>query len=159
LVLITPNSGAVVAHWNEADIIDIYRVRIQLEALAASLAAERRSEDQLMKLEASALAMKALVDTVPAKEADVEIARLNSEFHHLVIQAASSRALLVASAQVVEAPMMLRTFRRYDQERLRRSASDHLELVSAIRARDAELAGSIMRAHILAGLRALQQKV
>lgn len=157
LVRITPNSGAIVAEWNDADIADIYRVRVQIEVLAAEMAAERRTLPQLVQLENTAAAMKTEVERGLREEGHEEIARLNSEFHHCVIRAANSRALALAAGQVIEAPLMLRTFRRYDAERLTRSASDHIELVAAIRAQDAELASSIMRSHILTGLRAVQK--
>lgn len=155
LVRILPNSGAIVAQWSESDIQDIYSVRVRLEVLAASLAAERRTEDDLDKLQACADEMKAAAEGQNPHDNDSEIARLNSQFHHLIISAARSRALASAAAQVIEAPLMLRTFRRYEPERLMRSVSDHLELVAAIRARDAPLAGSLMGAHILSGLRTL----
>lgn len=159
LVLITPNSGAVVAEWDEQDIADIYRVRIQLEVLAAELAAERRTEGQVEEMERLAQAIEGIVRQGADSESEAEIARLNSELHHLIIAAANSHALSAAVAQVIEAPLILRTFRKYDPARLQRSASDHLELVGAIRAHDGELAGSLMRAHILKGLRTLQNSL
>jgi DNA-binding GntR family transcriptional regulator len=155
LVRILPNSGAIVAQWSESDIQDIYSVRVRLEVLAASLAAERRTDDDLQKLQTCADEMKAAAQSRNPHDNDSEIARLNSEFHHLIISAARSRALAAAASQVIEAPLMLRTFRRYEPERLMRSVSDHLELVAAIRARDTALAGSLMGAHILSGLRTL----
>jgi len=155
LVRISPNSGAIVAQWSESDIQDIYSVRVRLEVLAASLAAERRTDADLAKLQACADEMKAASEVPSPHENDLEIARLNSDFHHLIIAAARSRALAAAASQVIEAPLMLRTFRRYEPQRLMRSVSDHLELVAAIRARDSALAGSLMGAHILSGLRTL----
>src|SRR3990167_8258800 len=109
LVLITPNSGAIVAEWDQEDIADIYRVRIQIEVLAAGLAAERRTEAQLSLLEQAAEAIRALVDEATHREVHSEIARLNSDFHHLIIRAANSRALSMAASQLIEAPLMLRT--------------------------------------------------
>lgn len=155
LVRISPNSGAIVAQWSESDIQDIYSVRVRLEVLAASLAAERRTDADLVKLQACADEMKAASEVPSPHENDLEIARLNSDFHHLIIATARSRALAAAASQVIEAPLMLRTFRRYEPQRLMRSVSDHLELVAAIRARDSALAGSLMGAHILSGLRTL----
>jgi len=155
LVFIAANSGAVVAEWNESDIQDIYAVRVRLEVLAATLAAERRTDEDLVQMQDCAEAMKRMSEADDVHTNDSEIARLNSQFHHLIIMAARSRALAAAAAQVIEAPLMLRTFRRYAPERLIRSVSDHLELVAAIRAKDSALAGSLMGGHILSGLRTL----
>ena len=157
LVIITPNSGAIVSEWDDRDIVDIYLVRIQLESLAAGLAAQRRTEAQLRQMDALARNMSGLVSEGPGHDTEIEIAKLNNEFHHLIITAANSRALTAAAAQVVEAPLMLRTFRIYDADRLRRSASDHVELVAAIAAQDSDSAESLMRAHILSGLRMLRE--
>jgi len=158
LVLITPNSGAIVTEWTEQDIADIYLVRAQLETLAAQLAAERRSDEQVSRLDALAQKMAAIADARQSSTVEEEITSLNSDFHHLVIEAAHSAALTAAASQVIEAPLMLRTFRKYDRARLMRSVSDHIELVSAIRSKDTDAAASIMRAHILTGLRTVQRR-
>lgn len=155
LVHIAPNSGAIVAQWSERDIQDIYAVRVRLEVLAATLAAERRSDEDLVRMHDCAEAMRRVAEAQETHANDSEIASLNSQFHHLIITAARSRALAAAAAQVIEAPLMLRTFRRYEPARLMRSVSDHEELVAAIRVQDGALAGSLMGAHILSGLRTL----
>ena len=46
LVDITPNSGAVVTKWSKSDVFELYTLRHHLESLAASWAAERRTEDE-----------------------------------------------------------------------------------------------------------------
>ena len=49
---------------------------------------------------------------------------------------------------VVHVPMVQQTFGRYDQDALERSAMQHIDLVSAIEARDPVWADSAMRSHI-----------
>jgi DNA-binding GntR family transcriptional regulator len=49
---------------------------------------------------------------------------------------------------LIEAPLVMRTFTKYDEAELLRSASHHLEIVSAIEARDADWAAAVMRSHI-----------
>ncbi len=49
---------------------------------------------------------------------------------------------------LIEAPLVMRTFSKYDEAELLRSASHHLEIVSALEARDADWAAAIMRSHI-----------
>lgn len=155
LVEITPNSGAVVASWNDGDILDLYAVRQQLESLAASWAAERRTDAQLRQMEDLSEENMRLAGQGSPRDAEAQISAINSKLHHLIIEAAGSRALSAAVAQVTEAPLMLRTFRKYDQAQMLRSATDHVQLVAAIRDCDGELAGTIMRVHILHGLRSL----
>ena len=155
MVTITPNSGAVVTRWSDQELADLYQVRAQIESMAAAYAAERRTEADLVELETHATAMLALANAGGAPVDHDEVTRLNSAFHQCVLQAARSRALTAAASQVIEAPLMLRTFQRYDAERLRRSADQHMEILQAIRARDAGWAGAIMSAHIRAGFRTL----
>jgi DNA-binding GntR family transcriptional regulator len=84
-----------------------------------------------------------------------EVSRLNNRFHKLIVAAADNPRLETALAPVVEAPLVLRTFRRYAGDELERSAGQHLELVLALRARDGAWARSVMTSHILAGRNAL----
>lgn len=155
LVTITPNSGAIVAKWGEQELKDLFDVRAHIEALAAHYAAERRTDADLQELARFADAMDTLVQRGDHPPDLGEITRLNSAFHRAVLGAARSRALQAAAAQVVEAPLMLRTFRRYDAEQLARSAAQHLEITQAIRVSDAAWASTVMGAHIRAGYRAL----
>ena len=158
LVEITPNSGAVVARWDDDDILDLYAVRQQLEALAARWAAERRTDEQLRQMQDLAAENLRLAEAGAPRESEARISKINSDLHHLIIDAADSRALSATVAQVTESPLMLRTFRKYDQAQMYRSASDHVHLVAAIGDRNAELAGTIMKVHILHGLRSLLNK-
>ncbi len=78
------------------------------------------------------------------------ISLLNSRFHRLLLAAANSPRLDQALASLLEAPLIMKTFRRYSIDSLERSALHHLELVQAFEAQDSEWAASVMRAHILA---------
>jgi DNA-binding GntR family transcriptional regulator len=75
---------------------------------------------------------------------------LNSQFHRLLLSAANSPRLEQALMALLEAPLIMKTFRRYSVDSLERSALHHLELVQAFEARDPDWAASVMRSHILA---------
>src|SRR5690606_32935284 len=81
------------------------------------------------------------------------IADLNSRFHQLVQECAGSHRLQVMMGALIEAPLVLQTFREYGEEDLLRSAAHHLEIVEAFEARDADWAASVMRSHVLAARR------
>jgi len=53
--------------------------------------------------------------------------------------------------QLVEIPLVVRTFTRFDRQELARSVSHHYDLVEAIDGRNADWAVAVMRAHIHAG--------
>lgn len=157
LVDLIPNAGAIVAKWSDHEIIDLYGVRARIEAMAASLAAQRRTPAELVRLRQLATQMQTLVIHGDPEQVINEIAILNNEFHHKILLASHSRAVEAAASQINETPLMLRTFQKYDSEGLLRSSRQHLDLVKAIEAHDSEWAGAIMRAHIMAGLDVLKR--
>lgn len=155
IVTITPNAGAIVATWSASELADLFAVRAQIEGMAAAYAAQRRTAEDLDRLDALAAAFRASVEAPDGAPDFDAITRLNSDFHHAILDVARSRALSAAAAQVMEAPIMLRTFRRYDRGGLDRSAAQHVEIAQAIRVGDAEWARAVMQAHIRAGYQAL----
>ncbi|ACG78548.1 transcriptional regulator [Phenylobacterium zucineum HLK1] len=154
LITLIPHRGAFVANMDERDIHRIYDLRVVLESYAAETAALEADEASIAALEDLAAQMEAALDRGGPHVVE-EITRLNNAFHKAIVAAAASPRLEVALAAIVEAPLVLRTFRRYSLEEMRRSATQHLELVSAIRARDAAWARSAMASHILSGRNAL----
>lgn len=155
IVDIAPNSGATVAAWSKQEFADLYDVRTRLEGMAAGLAAERRTEHDLNALAASVETMAMLAERYDAAPDHVAIAFANSAFHGGILEAARSRALSLAARQVMDAPLMLRTFRQYSQEKLRNSVSQHQEIIEAISIGDADWARVAMTSHIKRGFRAL----
>jgi DNA-binding GntR family transcriptional regulator len=158
LIQFIPNRGAFVTRLEERDIAKIYDLRVVLEGYAAETAAREATDAQIDRLEVLAGEM---VDTIaPASSSGVDrVAQLNNDFHKLIVAGAANPRLEVALASIVEVPLVLRTFRRYSQEELRRSMSQHVELVQALRARDGLWARSVMASHILSGRNTLLQSL
>lgn len=154
LIRFIPHRGAFVAHLEEQDIHEIYDLRVVLEGYAAEHAAARADERQLAELDRLAGEMAAAVER-DGPDVVEGVARSNNSFHKLIVAAAANPRLDSALAAIVEAPLVLRTFRRYNLEEMRRSTAQHAELVLALRARDGAWARSVMTSHILAGRNAL----
>ena len=154
LIQFIPNRGAFVSRLDEAEVEKIYRLRVLLEGHAAEAAAMNATAEQTEELSALAEHIHALVwgDSAPDLE---KVSELNNQFHKLIVQAADSSRLETALAAIIEMPLVLRTFQRYDLEELRRSAQQHLDLVTAIRVRDPQWALSVMTGHILSAQHAL----
>jgi DNA-binding GntR family transcriptional regulator len=70
--------------------------------------------------------------------------------------AAASPRLTRSLAALLEASLIMKTFRNYSSDDLERSVAHHLELVRAIEAKDGEWAASVMRSHVLSAKRTLQ---
>jgi DNA-binding GntR family transcriptional regulator len=81
----------------------------------------------------------------------VGITELNNRFHGLIVASAANQRLVGLVVQLVEIPLVVRTFTRFDRQELARSISHHYDLVEAIDSRNADWAVAVMRAHIHAG--------
>jgi DNA-binding GntR family transcriptional regulator len=154
LILIIPNRGAFVARWSDKDIHKIYDLRVLLESHAAEIAATEAGQADIDELQRLASTMASVVEQHQPNMVE-EVARINEAFHKLIVSAAASPRLEAALASIVEVPLVLRTFRRYSVDEIRRSAAQHLELVQAIGAHDPAWARSVMTSHILSGRNAL----
>jgi DNA-binding GntR family transcriptional regulator len=154
LVEFVPNQGAIVTDWNDADRDDVFELRALLEAYGAARAAHRITPEGIAEL--AALAREQYEESVRRAEGYLErIGDLNARFHRHLHAFAGSARLTTALASLIEAPLMMRTFEKYETEDLIRSASHHLEIVRALEARDGEWAASVMRSHILSARGAL----
>ncbi|MEU5877042.1 GntR family transcriptional regulator [Spirillospora sp. NPDC047279] len=147
LVEVLPHRGARVVRWTQDDLVEIFELRALLEPYAAARAA-RLGQDEavLAELNAQCAAMERA-----AADGDLaRVAQLNSRFHAAVIDASGNRRLPTMLTSVMHAPLILGTFRRYDEPAMARSMNHHRELVAAITERDPDWAESVMRAHIRA---------
>ena len=156
LVEFTPNLGAVVTTWSDADSDEVFDLRAMLESYGARRATLRASDEQVAELRR--LAETQYRESVDRKPGHLErIADLNSQFHRRLQEAAASVRLGRALAALIEAPLMMRTFQKYTPEDLQRSAQHHLEVVRALEARDPEWAAAVMLSHIHAARGALNR--
>jgi DNA-binding GntR family transcriptional regulator len=156
LVEFTPNLGAVVTTWNEADSDEIFDLRAMLESYGARRATTRATDGQIAELRR--LAEAQYQESLEREPGHLErIAELNSQFHRRLQEAAASPRLGRALAGLIEAPLMMRTFQKYTAEDLQRSAQHHLEIVRALEARDADWAASVMLSHVHAARGALNR--
>ena len=152
LLRFVPNQGAFVNHWSEADTEDIFELRSMLEAFGARRAARNATAGQVAELRR--LAEEQYTQSLEREAGHLErIADLNSRFHQLVQQSAGSERLQTMMGALIEAPLVLRTFREYSADDLVRSAAHHLEIVQALEAHDEEWAASVMRSHVRAARR------
>jgi DNA-binding GntR family transcriptional regulator len=150
LVRVSPNHGAVVAAFEHEDAEEIFDLRAVLEPISARRAAVRASAEQIAELRL--LAERQLRESRTRRRGYLlRIGELNDRFHRLVQRAARSPKLEKALSGLIEALLILRTFREYSPSELQRSADQHLELVQALEARDPGWAASVMQTHIMAG--------
>jgi DNA-binding GntR family transcriptional regulator len=149
LVVTLPRRGTVVAEIGPERLAELGRIRAALEGVAAALAAERMPEAHLAAL---ADVVKAMRGATTAADHEA-LAELNERFHALV-QGATGNLFLVRS---------LEALRAYDEHgrphavgsqpnALPQALREHVSILAALKARDATLAESRMRAHVLRSL-------
>jgi DNA-binding GntR family transcriptional regulator len=144
-----PNRGARVVRWTEADVEEVFELRVLLEPLVAKRAAERVSDEQIRELEALAAAMEPLAIEASAAARE-QITGLNQRLHALIAEAAASPRIQRVLQGLVLVPIARRSFHNYTPAELQRSMGHHRELIRALAARDDEWAAAVMRLHILA---------
>lgn len=156
----TPNAGYTVHRFTVGDIEEIFRVRIELESLAARLAAENGldpAQDAAMResLERTAELVGRSCWNTRIREAFLP---LNRSFHAAVREAARNAFLVAMIHKTNEVPLFdLIRWRRFDAELLRQSLDEHRELFDALSRRQPERAARIQAEHTYrAGRRMVQ---
>ncbi len=147
LVARTDTQRSYVPEWSLDDVREAFDLRAMLEAYAAHRAAERMTPDSLARLcAANARIAQAIAQPRPDVTAFLEGNRL---FHAGILEAAGSRRLVAQLGSLVEQPVVWRTAHHYGPDELRRSWSEHEELIAAFDRRDGAWAHAIMSSHIL----------
>jgi DNA-binding GntR family transcriptional regulator len=149
-----PNRGAMVIEWSSENLLQVFDLRVMLEAYGCELAASHASVQDVADLKAEAERFSELVAKRNRRHMNA-IAESNNRLHRKILDASGNRHLASLLTAVVQVPMVSQTFARYDQAALDRSAAQHQDLVHAIAAGDRELARATMQAHILAGKRVI----
>lgn len=145
LVELRPHRGAFVSQPSLRDMVEMFEVMAELEALCVKLASRRATQKDIERLETTCVTCEAAFNTGDADR----YYRANEAFH-LAIYAAGGNSFLAARA--TELHHRLSAFRRLQlraRNRLRHSLEEHRAVVEAIKHGDAEQASELMRGHIL----------
>jgi DNA-binding GntR family transcriptional regulator len=145
LVDAAPNRGAVVRSHSAEDLDDLYQLRALLEGYSTRRAATRLSDEAIQGLRESCERFQSLLDTA----ADMsELVNENLVFHQTILESAGSARLLGMVRQVIELPLVYRSYIWYSPEQQRISAHYHRQITRALEMRDAERAELVMKEHI-----------
>ncbi len=146
LVRRTESQRSFVADWSLDDIEDVFELRAMLEGHAARRAAERMDPESLKRLRDC---NRAISEAISGQKADVDtFLDRNLEFHALILQVSASPRLTTLLGSLIEQPVVWRTAHHYGREELRRSHSEHDELLAAFARHDGPWAEAIMIGHI-----------
>ncbi|MBK5958441.1 hypothetical protein CCR97_09500 [Rhodoplanes elegans] len=149
MVVAAANRGVFVAEWTEQDIIEVFELRLLLEARATGLASQRATVEQIARLEAlNDRLAAAIASTGKGRIADIQ--RTNSEFHHAVVIAAGSPRLRTILDNLLDLPVIIGSFYFYTDVELLRSLQHHRDIATAIAQRNRDYAEAAMRLHLQA---------
>ncbi|MEW6275526.1 MAG: GntR family transcriptional regulator [Bacillota bacterium] len=143
LIVMVPRKGAYVAGISVKDIVDVFEVRAALESLAAGLAAERITEEELEELE------RALVQISEASSGNLdEVVKTDTNFHEIIYRASRNQRLMQIITHLQEQIQRFRTTSLAQPGRTKTAIEEHRKIVEAISERDVELAQALAREHI-----------
>ncbi|MHB8983833.1 MAG: GntR family transcriptional regulator, partial [Carboxydocellales bacterium] len=143
-VVMIPRKGAYVAGISLKDIADVFEIRAALESLAAALAAERITEEELEALERS------LVKVAECTEAnDLEaLITVDTDFHDILYKASRNERLVQIVSNLREQIQRFRMTSLSQPGRMKDAMEEHRKLVEALSERNIELARTLAREHI-----------
>ena len=143
-VVMVPRKGAYVAGISMKDIVDVFEVRAALEALAASLAAERITDEELDELERSIVS----ISEVSSGENIGPVVEQDTGFHDIIYKASRNKKLIQFITNLKEQLQRFRATSLASPGRSKKAVEEHKQIVEALAARNAKQAAKLAQMHI-----------
>jgi DNA-binding GntR family transcriptional regulator len=149
LLEIVPFRGAFVRQLSPTEVRDIYEARQAIEGMAAFLAAKRGATKRLRQF---GLRLRAARDE--GDNADLrKVQREGATFHIAIVEASrNARLLSLVHSLHDQVSLTLKMALDHDPQRIRTTITEHLRILGAIEAGDAQGSRDRMVAHLAAGL-------
>lgn len=142
---IQPRKGVFVRRKSLEEVLEMVVVWAALESMAARLAVERATDAEFRALRKFAL--KACEDGEGARLA--EYSDKNISFHQRILELSKCGLLLRTANDLFLHMHAVRRRAMGEGDRMRRSVVDHMHIIEALEARDAELSARLVREHTL----------
>jgi len=155
LVRFTPHVGAVISEFNEREFLEIYIIRIELEALATRLAVAHITEADLDSLDKN---IEKTEKAIQQKKHD-KIGPLNKEFHLRIYQAAPYPYLQNLIKSLWEKFELYQSVFAYVPDRIIPSCQEHKKIIEALRAKNGALAERLVKEQKACTIRALKERL
>ncbi len=144
LVVMIPRKGAYVADVSLKDIIEVLEIRAALEGLAASLAAERMSDDDLERLEVISYEFNASLESDNVED----MVEKDVAFHDLIFQSTNNQKLVQINNSLREQVYRFRVTYLSDVDTSKKLVQEHEQIIDALLKRDSKLAMEHAMDHI-----------
>ncbi|MEA2267840.1 MAG: hypothetical protein QOC64_450, partial [Solirubrobacteraceae bacterium] len=145
LVRILPRRGVYIVRKSKAEIIEMITVWAALESMAARLVCERASDEELGTLRTLFTEFEDGVLRSHLNEYSVA----NLRFHQRIIELCQSPLILQMVRNLLVHVRAIRGRTIGEDDRAERSIVDHMHIIEALEARDAELAERLVKDHAL----------
>ena len=153
-----PHVGARVVSLDINELSDLFKVREVLEGMAAQLAAENMTDDEIKELENLLISHEQSEqlqqgDSYYQQQGDLD-------FHYLIITGSKNRTLI--NTLTIDLYHIIRMYRfqcSAETTRPQKAFKEHRRIVEAIAARDGELAQLLMKRHISAARKNTEQRL
>lgn len=136
--------GTYVSEISRQNITDIFEIRAVLEGLAARLAVQNVTDEDLRR---AASIVDAHDATLREGNPD-KTQQWNKEFHELIIGLSGNNQLKVFLANLDDRLRRFRTLSIYQRGQSEKSAEEHRKVLQALQKRDPDQAERMMRAHL-----------
>jgi DNA-binding GntR family transcriptional regulator len=158
LLVRRPHAGVKVVSVSADELIELYRIRELMEGLAARQAAERMTDAEIAALRATLDTHETMIEQAQGQA--YYQAEGDYDFHHRI--ATGSRNNKLTQMLLGDLYYMVRMYRyrlSTSSGRPHMALSEHRSIVDAIASRDGELAEFLMKRHIHAARKNIEQKI
>jgi DNA-binding GntR family transcriptional regulator len=145
LVRVMPRRGVMIVRKGKSEITEMIRAWAALESMAARLLCDRASDEEIRSL-------RDLFSTFEDGQLRLrlnEYSEANLRFHQRIIELAGSPVISNMVDRLLVHVRAIRGRMIGEDDRAERSIVDHMHIIEALEARDAELAERLVRDHAL----------
>ncbi|AEE90298.1 Transcriptional regulator, GntR family [Tepidanaerobacter acetatoxydans Re1] len=144
LVVMVPRKGAYVAGLTLKDVAEVFEIRSSLEGLAAALAADRITDEEVEALDNI---LKEISEAVGKGDID-KVIKKDGEFHQILFSASRNNRLAQMINNLKEQIDRFRVQSFSNPVRLKSVLSEHKEILDAIKQGNIENAEKLAKEHI-----------
>jgi DNA-binding GntR family transcriptional regulator len=140
-----PRRGIYVVRKTKAEVIEMITAWAALESMAARLATQTATADQIASL-------RQMFTTFEGDEVRAhldEYSEVNIEFHQTIIKLSGNRVLIEMAENLFTHMRMIRRKTIVEKDRVDRSIQDHIKIIEALESRATDRAEELVRDHAL----------
>jgi len=144
LIILLPNRGASVARISPGEIDELFPIMGAMEALAGETACARITDAGIAAIE---VMHEEMLDHYRGRNAAGYL-QVNRKIHEAIFEAAGNRELTQFYQTLMVRIHAVRFVAQKSPERWREAVEDHERMIAALKARDGERLGAVLKEHL-----------